>query len=180
MKRRIRRRHSTINRALQQNFLNLLARHPIVQRRPHMQPKLFTPIQRHHQRHRNHAPRRPIQPRSRPNLSPRIPRDQFLKFLIKRIPIPERPIHMRIAKHLAPHLQPVLVSLLLVHRTLRHPAISCRGAAPLRPSLPGRNLRAQPGFSCRSVATPKTPPPPPSISPAPQYSTNATHSTPQI
>src|SRR5438874_633686 len=86
----IRRRSAAIDRRLQQDFPNLLARHTDVHRRPQVHAKFFFAVQRHHHRHRKHAARLSWQARPRPDLSPCVPRDQFLERLVEFVAVLER------------------------------------------------------------------------------------------
>jgi hypothetical protein len=63
--------HSAINGGLQENLVDFLARHSIVQRSAQVYAKFVSAIQRHHHRQRDHAARLPGEDRGGSRLLPR-------------------------------------------------------------------------------------------------------------
>ncbi|KAG1433804.1 hypothetical protein G6F57_021911 [Rhizopus arrhizus] len=57
----------------------------------------------------------PGQAIARPDLSPRIARDEILEVRIQRGAVAQGALHVRVAEHLTPDFQPRLIAVMLVH-----------------------------------------------------------------
>src|SRR5271156_1690712 len=115
MKRFVRRRHATINCAVQQHFLNFFARHFIIQCGAHVHTKFFAAIERDQHRKRQQAARMARKAGARPDFAPRVARDQILKRLAERFRGRFGPVHMRVTQNCAAHFHSCGMTLTLVH-----------------------------------------------------------------
>src|SRR5579864_1924683 len=97
MEGRIRGRHAGVNRAMQQYFADVVARDAVVERRADVQPEFVGTVERNHQTHGQQAARVARQAWTRPDLAPRIARDQRLELLGEISTLRERAIDVRVA-----------------------------------------------------------------------------------
>src|SRR4249919_650860 len=91
-------RNTGINRALQEHFLDLVARYAIVERGAHVQLELVAAVQRDHQAERQEAAGVARKARPRPDLAPRVARDEVLELVVELGALGQRAVDMRIAE----------------------------------------------------------------------------------
>src|ERR1700683_4425991 len=115
MERRVRRRHAAINRALQQHFLNFIARDLVVQRGAHVHAKFVAAIERYHHGKRQQAARVAREARARPDFAPSVACNQILERLAEGILGGFGIVDMLIAWNCAAHFHSCGMTLTLVH-----------------------------------------------------------------
>src|SRR5215472_278917 len=103
VERGVRRRYAAVYRALQKYFLDLVARHAVIERRANVQLELFAAIERDHHGDRDQAARVSRQPRTGPDLPPGVTRDQILELAVEVVAPRQSAIDMRVAQDSAPH-----------------------------------------------------------------------------
>ena len=80
-----------------------------------MQLEFVAAVERDHQANREQTSGMPRQPGTRPDLAPRVARDQVLEFAIEGIALRFGPVHVRISQHYATDFHPLRVTILFVH-----------------------------------------------------------------
>src|SRR5580692_6655879 len=115
MKCRVRCRNAAIDGALQQHFLNFLARDFIIQGGAHVHAKFVAAIERDHHGKSEQAARVARKAGTRPDFTPGVARDQILKGLAEGIFRCLGLVHVFIAQHCAAHFHPGGMTLTLVH-----------------------------------------------------------------
>src|SRR5437773_830696 len=116
MKGRVRRRHTAVDRRLQQHLFDFFARYAVVERAAQMQTQLIGTIERDQYRYRHEAPRASRQSGTAPDLSPGMARDELLELLVEGRTPAQRFLDVRLAQHRAAYLHALRIAFLLVHR----------------------------------------------------------------
>src|SRR5258706_7134455 len=123
--------HTAIDRALQDHFLDLVARHAIVEGGTNVHPEFVAAVDRDHERQRDQAARVTRKPGARPDFAPGVAGDEVLEFLVERVPVRNRAVHVRVAQHGAAELRTFGMAVTVIHQ--RSPE---RPATPLaKPGL---------------------------------------------
>ena len=104
----IRRRHSRVHRSLQKDFLQIAQFKFARQTRPRMKRKLFPPSQGRSHRQHQKSPGPPVEFRTRPDGSPSVARDQFLKLAREFCGCGDCLIDVRVTQHFTTQFHPGL------------------------------------------------------------------------
>src|SRR5581483_2875808 len=97
-------------RALQQHFLDLVVGETVAARAADVQRELVELTARDERGDRDGAPRSPVEPRSRPDLAPRVAGDQLLELFGQLRRLRRRGVDVVVAEHLAAHAHAVVVA----------------------------------------------------------------------
>lgn len=107
--------NAAVDRALEQNLLDLVGGEPVAERRAEVHRELLGAVEGDEGRHRDRAARAPVESRPGPDLTPGIAGDQVLEVRGEFVGPRDRAVDVRIAEHFAPHLDPAVVGL-VAHR----------------------------------------------------------------
>src|SRR4029079_3682699 len=109
--RRVGRRDTAVDGALEQHLLDVVPRHADPARRPQVELELPLAAERHHRGQRDQAARAPVEARPRPDLAPRVPGEELLELAGEGGGGCIRRVHVLVAVHLAAHLHAAFVAL---------------------------------------------------------------------
>src|SRR6266508_6384768 len=110
-------RHAAIDRLLQNNFLDVVARESALDERgAQVHAEFLPPADRHHGANDKHAAGALVEMRSRPDLAPGAAGDEILPLGVEGIPVGIGAIDPGIAQNLAAGVGAASVTLLVVHR----------------------------------------------------------------
>src|SRR5271156_6551991 len=115
MKGGVRCRNSTVDGALQQGLLDLFPRHAVVRSGADVHREFLISVETGHERQRDQATCMAGQARARPNLAPRIARDQVLKLGVECGGRHHCPVHMLVPQHRPPHLHARIEAIFVIH-----------------------------------------------------------------